>query len=394
MRRALLLLLMFGLLPAAAAGQRAGGPAAPQVASPEVLPGNRVAIRIYAPKATAVSLSGDWVAQGRGSAGPLEKDSQGVWSITVGPLVPDFYTYTLTVDGVRTLDPRNPRVKTGVSSLENILVMPGDEMAFADNRQVPHGEVRQVWYWSANLKEMRRMHVYTPPGYETSNVRYPAFYLVHGGGDEDSGWTSIGRANFIVDNLLAAGKAKPMIVVMPNGSVSLPGVTMGQSRGVAAGGRPDMSASLSVLHDAFGEDLLTNIIPYVEKHYRALTDQPNRALAGLSMGGAETMRNGPPNMDKFAYLGVFSMGWNDEVNADFETRNARFFEDPARTNKLVKLFWIGVGKNDSLIGAGAKRLSDLLTRRGIRNEYYETDGGHTWINWRMYLRDLLPRLFQ
>jgi enterochelin esterase-like enzyme len=384
--------------PAPAAAQRgapaARGPSAPQVVSPDVLPDHRVVIRIHAPKATDVSLTGDWVAQGRGSAGPLQKDSQGIWSITVGPLVPDFYTYTLTVDGVRTLDPRNPQVKVGVSSLENILIVAGEETAFADNLRVPHGEVRQVWYWSANLKQMRRMHVYTPPGYETSGARYPVLYLIHGGGDEDSGWTTIGRANFIVDNLLAAGKVKPMIVVMPNGSISLPGATMGQARGVAAGGRPDMSASLSVLHDAFGEDLLENIIPYVEKQYRVLTNQPDRALAGLSMGGAETMRNGPPNMDKFAYLGVFSMGWNDEVNPDFETRNARFFEDPARTNKLIRLFWIGVGKSDALIGTGAKRLSDLLTRRGIKNEYHESDGGHTWINWRVYLRDFLPRLFQ
>ena len=382
-----------GQAPRPEAGAPARGGAAP-VVSPEVLPDRRVAIRIYAPKATEVSLTGDWVAQGRGTAGSPQKDDRGLWSITVGPLVPDFYTYTLTVDGVRTLDPRNPLVKTGVSSLENILVVPGAEMAFADNRQVPHGEVRQVWYWSANLKQMRRMHVYTPPGYETGNARYPVFYLVHGGGDEDSGWTTIGRANFIMDNLLAAGKAKPMIVVMPNGSISLPGVSMGQSRGTAADGRPDMSAALTALHDAFGEDLLKSVIPYVEKHYRVLADQPNRALAGLSMGGAETLRNGPPNMDKFAYIGVFSMGWHDHINPDFETRNARFFEDPARTNKLVKLFWIGVGKNDSLIGDGAKRLSDLLTRRGIKNEYYETDGGHTWINWRLYLRDLTPRLFQ
>ncbi len=254
--------------------------------------------------------------------------------------------------------------------------------------------VHQAWYWSQNLNQMRRMHVYTPPGYSTSTARYPVLYLIHGGGDEDSGWTSIGRANFILDNLIAAGKAKPMIVVMPNGSVNLPGVAMGQARGVAADGRPDMSQAISKLHDAFGEDLLKNVIPYVEKNYRVLTGQPNRALAGLSMGGAETLRNGPPNMDKFAYFGVFSMGWHDHLNPDFETRNAKFFEDPARTNKLVKLFWIGVGKNDALIGDGAKRLSDLLTRRGIKNEYYETEGAHTWIVWRQYLRDFAPRLFQ
>ncbi len=375
----------------------AGAPpraAAVNVVSPEVLPDHRVVFRIHAPKAAEVSVTGDWVAQGRGTGGPLQKDDRGVWSLTVGPLVPDFYTYTLTVDGVRTSDPRNPLVKTGTSSLENILVVPGAEMAFADARQVPHGEVHQAWYWSANLNEMRRMHVYTPPGYGAGNARYPVLYLLHGGGDEDSGWTAIGRANFILDNLIAAGKAEPMVVVMPNGSVTLPGASTAQPRGMAADGRPDMSEMMSKTHDAFGEDLLKNVIPYVEKNYRVRTDQPSRALAGLSMGGAETLRNGPPNMDKFAYIGVFSMGWHAHLNPDFETRNAKFFEDPARTNKLVKLFWIGVGRGDALIGDGAKRLSDLLTRKGIKNEYYETEGAHTWIVWRQYLRDFAPRLFR
>ena len=156
-----------------------------------------------------------------------------------------------------------------------------------------------------------------------------------------------------------------------------------------------MSAAMSRTHDAFGEDLLGSVFPYVEKTYRVLASQPNRAIAGLSMGGAETLRIAPRNIDKFAYIGVWSMGWHDHINPDFETRNEeKFFAHPAETNKLVKLFWIGVGSKDTLIGDGAKRLSDLLTRRGIRNEYHVSDGGHTWINWRVYLRDYAQLLFQ
>jgi enterochelin esterase family protein len=149
------------------------------------------------------------------------------------------------------------------------------------------------------------------------------------------------------------------------------------------------------MHDAFAEDLLTNVVPYVDTHYRVLTDQPNRALAGLSMGGAETMRVAPQNLDKFSHIGVWSMGWHDHLNPDFETRNEqKFFSNPEATNKQVKLLWIGCGANDPTIGTGAKRLSDLLTKRGIKHEYHESEGGHTWINWRAYLRDFAPRLFR
>ena len=381
---------------ALASAQPAQRPPSPEqtVKSPEVSADHKVTFRIYAPKAGNVEVTGDWVAQGRGTGGKLTKDEQGVWSITVGPLTPDLYAYTLTVDGVRTMDPRNPDVKHGVSNLENLVYVPGPEAAFEDNVQVPHGEIRQVWYFSKSLDQMRRMHVYTPPGYEQGTAKLPVFYLLHGGGDEDSGWSTIGRAGFILDNLIAAGKAKPMLVVMPNGSVSLPGVTMGQGGRRTASGQVDMSDAMNRLHDAFGEDLLGSVIPYVEGHYRVLASQPNRAIAGLSMGGAETLRIAPRNIDKFAYIGVWSMGWHDHINPDLETRNEKFFGNSAETNKLVKLFWIGCGSKDALIGDGAKRLSELLTRHGIKNEYHGSDGGHTWINWRAYLRDYAQLLFR
>src|SRR5689334_4240386 len=195
--------------------------------SPEVLPGGRVAFRIYAPKASEVSIGGDWIAQGLGTGGKLQKDEQGVWEITVGPLPPDFYSYSFTVDGVRTLDPKNAMIKQGVSSLDNMFFVPGDAAGFEDNKSVPHGEVREAWYQSSTLGMQRRLHVYTPPGYDSSKAKYPVFYLLHGGGDEDSGWSTIGRAGFILDNLIAAKKAKPMIVVMTNGSLPRPPVVPG-----------------------------------------------------------------------------------------------------------------------------------------------------------------------
>src|SRR6266568_2016567 len=190
--------------------------------SPEVSSDHHVTFRIYAPKASEVTVGGDWIAQGLGTGGKLEKDDQGVWSITVGPLAPDFYSYTLTVDGVRTVDPKNPMIKQGISSVDSMFEVPGEEAAFEENQSVPHGEIRMVWYPSSTLGMQRRMHVYTPPGYDRSSARYPVFYLLHGGGDDDSGWSTIGRAGFIMDNLLAAKKAKPMIVVMPNGSMPRP----------------------------------------------------------------------------------------------------------------------------------------------------------------------------
>jgi len=368
--------------------------------SPEVLPDCRVTFRIYAPKASEVSVQGDWITQGRGTGGPLRKDDQGIWSITVGPLVPDFYSYTYTVDGVRTIDPQNPTIKPGIARLENMFLVPGEEAAFAGTWPVPHGDVRIVWYDSTACNCVRRMHIYTPPGYDGSDEMYSVLYLIHGGGDDDSGWSTIGRAGFIMDNLLAAGKVEPMIVVMPNGSVRRPGVSYrltGADRSSPAAIRARIEG-ISALHDVFVEDLLKAIIPTVERRYRVLTDRDHRAVAGLSMGGAETLRVAPSNLDKFAYIGVFSMGLQvgpeAGVNTDFEERNADFFANPDRTNELLKLFWIAAGEDDRTITDGARRLSETLKRRGIRHVFHESAGGHTWINWRQYLYDFLQLLFR
>jgi enterochelin esterase-like enzyme len=355
--------------------------------SPEILPDRRVVFRIYAPKAAEVSLTGDWISQGRGTGGKLDKDEVGVWSITVGPLVPDFYSYSLTVDGVRTIDPKNAMIKQGVSTLDNMFEVPGQESAFEDNRPIPHGEIRTAWYHSQALDTMRSMHVYTPPGYDGAKTKYPVFYLLHGGGDEDSGWSTIGRAGFIIDNLLAEKKAKPMIVVMPNGS-------MPRSADAPPPGTTPGSAANARAQELFADELLKNVIPYVEGHYRVLATRENRAIAGLSMGGGQTLRMAPANLDRFAYIGVWSAGVSQQTTADFETRNAAFFENPDKTNKLVKLFWIGVGEKDTLTNASAKNLASILKSHGIENQFHESEGAHTWINWRHYLNDYTQLLFK
>jgi enterochelin esterase-like enzyme len=356
--------------------------------SVEVLPDHRVVFRIYAPKASEVTMAGDWIDNNhRGASRPLKKDEQGVWSITEGPLVPDFYLYSFTVDGVHTLDPKNFQIKSGQAVAHNIFEVPGPETSFADNRRVPHGYVSQVWYYSEVTSGMRRMHVYTPAGYGVGTAKYPVLYLLHGGGDNDTGWNTGGRVGFILDNLIAESKAKPMIVVMPDFNLSLPG-----------GSNSATPANQAAEQDAFGDELLKCITPYVEKNFRVLADRTNRAMAGLSMGGARTLRVAPSHLDVFSYIGVFSMGLQrgstQGVPDDFEQRNAKFLKNAEETNKLLKLFWIGVGNKDDRIHDGGKILSETLSRYGIKNEYHESEGGHTWLNWRRYLNEFAPRLFR
>jgi enterochelin esterase-like enzyme len=356
--------------------------------SPEISADHHVTFRIYAPKASSVTVSGDWIAQGRGTGGGLTKDDSGVWSLTVGPLVPDFYSYSFNVDGVRTIDPKNAMIKQGEISLDNMFEVPGEEAAWEDTNPVPHGAIHIDWYQSNVLDKQRSMHVYTPPGYEKGGERYPVFYLLHGGGDEDSGWSTIGRAGFIMDNLLAAKKAKPMIIVMPNGSMPRPAFTPGAPQ------TPAMQQAQREAQQKFVDELLNNVIPNVEKTYRVLTTRENRALAGLSMGAGQTLAVAPSHLDKFAWIGVWSGGVNAPATDDFLARNASFFGNPEKTNKMVKLLWVAAGSNDTLAGPGTKHLAEILDSKGIRHEYHESEGGHTWINWRHYLNDYAQLLFR
>jgi len=350
--------------------------------SPETHSDKRVTLRIYAPKATEVALRGDWM-EGPGTV-KLEKDDKGVWSATVGPLTPDFYSYSFSVDGVRTLDPKNATIKQGVASLDNMFFLPGAEAEFEDNKAVPHGEIRKVWYQSSTLGAQRRMHIYFPPGYESGKERYPVLYLLHGGGDEDSGWSTIGRAGFILDNLIAAKKARPMIVVMPNGSLPRP---------PAAPGAPPDPAVTASLQEQFTNELIKDVISFVEKNYRTVAGRDNRAIAGLSMGGGQTTRVITTHPDQFAYVAVWSAGVNPQTSADFEKRNAAFLASADKLNKQIKLFSVSVGDKDFAL-AGSKNLAELLKKNSIKHELNISGGGHTWINWRRYLNELAPRLFR
>ena len=342
--------------------------------STEFHPDKKVTFRLFAPKAAEVTVNGEFTD---GPAVKLAKDEKGVWSATVGPLKPDLYSYTFAVDGVRTLDPRNAAIKPGLTSNANLFFLPGPEADFQDIKPVPHGDIRKVWYQSSTLGEQRRMHVYTPPGYDQAADKYPVLYLLHGGGDEDSGWSTVGRAGFILDNLIAAGKAKPMLVVMPNGSLP----------------RPAAGASPASAQDRFTNELLKDVVPYVEKNFRVLPGPANRALAGLSMGGGQTLRVATTNPDQFAYLAVWSAGLFGGNPADFEKQNEAFLKDADKVNKAVKLFSVVVGDKDFAL-PGSKALAGVLEKHGIKHEFRLTGGGHTWTNWRTYLNDMAPKLFR
>ncbi|RPJ59236.1 MAG: esterase [Acidobacteria bacterium] len=361
-------------------------PATPAVVSPEVLPDHRVTFRIRAPKASDVILRGDWM-EGT-TVEKLAKGEDGVWSTTVGPLTPDFYSYSLTVDGVKTLDPPNAFIKQGIAGVDNIVFVSGPEAAFEDNNPVPHGQIRLVWYSSGTLGAQRRMHVYTPPGYDSSDKRYPVFYLLHGGGDEDSGWSTIGRAGFILDNLIAKKKAQPMIVVMPNGSLPMPANLPRPTPGVTPS--PEVMAAYTAARARFVPELMKEVIPQIEKNFRVLADREHRAIAGLSMGGGQTLQVITANPDKFAYVGVWSAGIGRNA-AEWETTNSAFLDNP-KVNSWVKLFSISVGDKDFALD-GSKNLEEVLKKHGIQHQMHISGGGHTWINWRHYLNDFAPKLF-
>ena len=380
----------------------------PQFISPEVQADRKVTFRILAPQAQAVRLNAGDI-QGLGQNNQLTKGENGVWELSVGPVDPGTYRYTFNVDGVATLDPRSPFTSESNNNVWSVVHVAGLE--FADTKQVPHGSVAAVTYWSTTLNAFRRMHVYTPPGYERSSDKYPVFYLLHGAGDSDDSWTSVGRANFILDNLIAAKKAKPMLVVMPAGHTR---------RGPNAPGAIAANAT-----DEFVNDFMKDIVPYIEKNYRVQTDRASTAIAGLSMGGNHTLQAAIPNLGKFGYIGVYSSGLfgvtlpgvtpgagrgggragNAPAAApagpppppqptaeEWAKKNAATLGNPS-VKKGLKVFWFAIGKDDFLLQTNNATV-DFFKQQGLNPTVKETSGGHTWINWRNYLNDFAPMLFQ
>jgi enterochelin esterase-like enzyme len=359
---------------------RFGGP---QVVSPEVSADRKVTFRILAPKANAVRLGGTDIP-GIGRGAEMTKDADGVWQVTLGPIEPGAYRYNFNVDDVSVIDPRNPSTSESNSNTWSLVCVPGSD--FMDLKDVPHGPVAEVTYYSKSLERFRRMHIYTPAGYETGKGQYPVFYLLHGAFDCDDAWTSVGRAGFILDNLIAAGKAKPMVVVMPAGHT-----------GPFRFGQPLPRV------DPFTEDFVHDVMPYVEKNYRVYTDRKHRAIAGLSMGGGHTLTLLFNHMDKFGYAGVFSSGVfefrgrpgrnsDSDSGPTWEERYAKSLKD-AKLKKGLKLLWFATGKQDFLIET-TRRTVEMLKKYGFHVVYKETEGGHTWINWRNYLNEFAPQLFK
>lgn len=358
-------------------------PGGRQVVSPDVAAGRQIRFRILAPQAQAVRLvAGDIPGIGQNPA--LTRGTNGVWEATVGPIDPGTYRYQFSVDGVSVIDPRNPSSSESNANLWSLVHVPGSD--FMDTEDVPHGAVAEVTYYSKSLRQFRRMHVYTPPGYENGEGRFPVFYLLHGASDSDDSWSSVGRAGFILDNLIAARKAKPMIVVMPAGHTS---------RFARFPGAPRPAT------DEFTEDFVEDIMPYVESHYRVRPERQSRALAGLSMGGGQTLTIGMANLDKFAYLGVFSSGvfgivpragaTNRPAGPSFEERNQAALDDPALKEGL-KLVWFATGKDDFLVETSRATVA-MLKKYKFDVVYKETEGAHTWMVWRAYLNEFAPQLF-
>jgi enterochelin esterase-like enzyme len=383
------LLIVIGVAASAAAQAPAQGP---QVVSPEVTDDRRIVFRVLAPQAQSVRLNASdipGVPFGQGGGPPLTKAQNGIWEMTVGPVPAGAYRYTFMVDGVATIDPRNPSTSESNNNSWSLVYVPGSD-AF-DTRNVPHGSVAEVHYYSTALKAFRRMHVYTPPGYETSAKKYPAFYLLHGAGDSDDSWSTVGRAGFILDNLIAARSAKPMIVVMPAGHTRAAGTANTPTDG-----------------DPFVNDFVTDVMPYIEKNYRVATDRANTAIAGLSMGGSQTLNIAMIHPDRFAYIGVYSSGLLGVFPAgggrggaagpaatkpaEWETRNASALSSTSM-KKGLKLFWFSTGTDDFLLNNTVATV-DLFKKHGFAPVYQETAGGHTWLNWRNYLHTFAAQLFQ
>jgi enterochelin esterase family protein len=359
----------------------------PAFKSPEVTPDRHITFRIFAPKATDVRLFSTDIF-GMAQSGAMTKTENGVWEITPGSIDPGAYRYNFNVDGVAVMDPRNPSVSESNGNAWSLVYLPGAD--FMETKDVPHGAVASVTYYSKSLKKFRRMHIYTPAGYETGTQKYPIFYLLHGAFDSDDSWTSVGRAGFIIDNLIADNKAKPMVIVMPaghTGPFDLPRPASGATR-------------VPNFNDDFVKDFVNDIMPYAEAHYRVLRDRQHRAIAGLSMGGAHTLNIAIPHIDEFAYVGVFSSGIfgiaggpaGAAEGPTWEQQHLGELDDPS-AKKSLKLFWFATGRDDMLLST-TKATVELFKQHGFEPQFQESAGAHTWTNWREYLNELAPRLFQ
>lgn len=365
------------------------------VVSPEIHDNNTVTFRFKAPKAVRVQLTGDFppVQKNAKFEAPgivdLKEGQEGVWEYTTPePLKPELYSYSFIVDGLRMNDPANVYLIRDVSTLTNVFIIGGDRADFYKVNPVPHGTVSRIWYDSPALGLERRMTVYTPAGYETSGKRYPVLYLLHGMGGDEEAWISLGRTAQILDNLIAQGKAKPMIVVMPNGNASQEAAPGESSRGMVP---PTMQLPKTM--EGSYEQAFPEIVKFIDKNYRTIKSKSGRAIAGLSMGGFHSLHISKQYPDMFNYIGLFSAAImpNKEVSSPiYENMEGKL---KVQFDKNPALYWIAIGKTDFLYKAN-EEYRKLLDEKGYKYTYYESDEGHIWKNWRIYLTEFVPMLFR
>jgi enterochelin esterase-like enzyme len=347
---------------------------------PRIQPDLGVTFRVKAPDARKVQVQG---GEGLGkSPFDMVRGEGGFWTVTTPPAVPGFHYYWLLVDGVAVNDPASETF-FGYGKPTSGVEVPEKGVDFYDPKDVPHGEVRARWYRSAVTGQWRRAYVYTPPDYDApGRPRYPVLYLQHGAGEDERGWTAQGRMNFILDNLIAAGKARPMLVVMDRGYATRTGAPAAQAKGGPFG--PG---------SAFEDVVLKDLIPLIDATYRTLPDRQHRAMAGLSMGGAQTLQIALRHLDQFAYIGSFSGALFGTFDA--KTSYGGAFADPAAFNAKVRLLWLGAGSGEPRFAKSARILHETLDRSGIKSVYIESPGtGHEWQTWRRALYDFAPRLFR
>lgn len=381
--------MMTGILSGPAYGQQALG-GGEEIVSPEVHDNNTVTFRLQAPQAEEVKLMGDWMPGEDGSPGSvtLNKNHEGLWSYTTDVMPSNLYTYYFMVDSVRTNDPANVHMVRDVASMFDMFLVEGGQGDYYKVNDVPHGTVARRWYDSPGNDMHRRMTVYTPPGYETSGERYPVLYLLHGMGGDEEAWITLGRTAQILDNLIARGEAEPMIVVMPNGNVD-----QQAAPGHSPKGFYQPSMQLPNTMNGKMEATFPDVMAFIEDSYRVQDRKSGRAIAGLSMGGFHSLHISRYYPDTFDYVGLFSpavMPDEEERSEVYENLNGTLVE---QMKNGYELYWIAIGKTDFLydqVAAYRKRLDNL----GMTYEYRESEGGHTWDNWRMYLTEFAPQLFR
>ena len=369
------------------------------IKSPEILPDNKVTFRSYAPEALKVEITGDFlpaqkietqrgVFDAPGKAA-LTKNANGVWSFTTSePLAPELYSYSFIIDGVTVTDPNNPYTIRDIATITNIFIIGGNRADLYKVNNVPHGSVTRRWYDSPTLNMTRRITVYTPPGYENSTKRYPVFYLLHGAGGDEEAWIALGRATQILDNLIAQGKAKPMIVVMTNGNAGQKAAPGESDEGMY---KPSFMGATRM--DGAFEEAFPDVMKFIESNYRTLNTKANRAIAGLSMGGFHSFHISKEYPDKFDYVGLFSAAIMPQENVTSKVYANQDEKLKRQFANKPKLYYIAIGKADFLFQANAD-LRKKLDENKYPYQYFETGEGHIWKNWRIYLTEFVPMLFK